>query len=447
MRSIALALSLIFQLSAVHCAADSVEKIRTEWSALRATPSPAFGHRLNIAPDAYCPRPERPADRDRAEHLYALARRAAEQGEAALALRLATDAVQADTDFESARRVLGYERYEDRWLTSYQLRMAKRGKQWHDEFGWIEPEDLSRYEAGERKQGRVWVPAEIDARKHSDIAKGWQIRTDHFAVTTNHSLSEAARLAGRLEELFQVWRQLFADFYIDDGELSARFEKSRVPGVRSRPFQVVLHRNREQYVRHLITRQPRIAETIGIYFDREREAHFFVAAEASSAGADATLYHEAVHQLFQESERKRREAGGGDNFWAIEGVATYFESLGRHADNEYGVYFTIGEPNAGRLPAARQRLLEEGYRVPLAELVLLGKGDLQTRRDLAPLYSQAAGLATFFMADDELRPAFAEYLKRLYAGRTEPATLAELTGKTYAELDAKYRAFLSGSGN
>lgn len=420
--------------------------IRSDWQALQSESPLALGQQIHIAADAYSPQPLGEADAERATQLYALAERAAELGEAALALQLATEAVQADPDCEPARRVLGYDESTDlagnaAWLTPYQARMAKRGQRWHADFGWIKPEDLPRYQAGERKLGRRWVPAEIDAAQHADIAKGWQIRTDHFAVTTNHSLATGATLAAELEELFQVWRQLFADFYIDAGELRARFDEGRTPGVRSRPFQVVLHATQQQYNQHLFTRQPRIAETIGIYFDRQREAHFFVSDSESSARS-ATLYHEAVHQLFQESERSRREAGEKDNFWAIEGVATYFESLTRHEDRTTGVYFTIGQPQAGRLPAARKRLLKDGYRVPLAELVQLGKGDLQTRTDLAPLYSQAAGLATFLMAEVELRPAFVAYLKLLYAGRTEPATLAELTGKTYAELDTEYRSFL-----
>lgn len=420
--------------------------IRSEWASLTVEQPLAFGQRIYIAPDAYSPRASEQADPERAAQLYALAERAAELGEAALALQLATEAVQADPNCEPARRVLGYEEQTDleenaAWLTPYQARMAKRGQRWHADYGWIKPEDLPRYQAGERKLGRRWVPAEIDAAQHAEIAEGWQIRTDHFAVTTNHSLATGARLAADLEELFQVWRQLFADFYMDDGELRNRFDEGRTPGVRSRPFQVVLHATQQQYNQHLFSRQPRIAETIGIYFDRHREAHFFVSGTNPSARS-STLYHEAVHQLFQESERTRRETGEKDNFWAVEGVATYFESLIRHQSDSMGVYFTIAQPQAGRLPAARQRWLQDGYRVPLSELVQLGKGDLQTRTDLAPLYSQAAGLATFLMADADLRPAFVTYLKLLYAGRTEPATLAELTGKTYAELDTEYRSFL-----
>lgn len=428
------------------CAADSLEAIHRQWQQLRDAGdiAPAFGELVFIAPDAYSAKgataglPSSAAQRTTTQQLFELAERAAQLGEAALALRLATEAVHADPACEPARRALGYERHDGQWLTPYQLRMAKRGEVWHGKYGWIAPDDLPQYEEGRRKHRGRWITSDVDARLHSDIRQGWQVRTDHFNVTTNHSLEAAAGLAAQLEQLYQVWQQLFADFHLDDRKLRDRFAQGRVPGVRARPFQVVFHRSRDEYNAALRSRQPRIAETIGIYFDHQREAHFFAADD----GIDRpTLYHEAVHQLFFESVRATRDPGRDDNFWAIEGVALWFESLRRH-ETERGLHFTIGEPDAGRLPAARQRRLVDGYRVPLAELVAFGKRDFQERTDLAPLYSQAAGLGHFFVQTPEFRPAFVAYLGQIYAGRAEPATLAELTGRDYAELDTQYEAFL-----
>ena len=41
------------------------------------------------------------------------------------------------------------------------------------------------------------------------------------------------------------------------------------------------------------------------------------------------------------------------NFWIVEGIATYFETLREHRDAATGLYYTIGESSAGRLPAAK----------------------------------------------------------------------------------------------
>jgi hypothetical protein len=106
--------------------------------------------------------------------------------------------------------------------------------------------------------------------------------------------------------------------------------------------------------------------------------------------------------------------------------------------------FTVGTPGAGRLPAAAQRCLKDGFYVPLAELTQLGTSDLQRRTDIGKLYSQSAGLATFFMhyRGGIYRPALMEYLQLVYAGRDKPTTLEEVTGVSFAELDAQYREYL-----
>jgi hypothetical protein len=194
-----------------------------------------------------------------------------------------------------------------------------------------------------------------------------------------------------------------------------------------------------------LKRQPRIAETVGIYFDAEEEAHFFAGGESDAEIKNAgTLHHEAVHQLFQESRPSARSVGALANFWIIEGVATYFESLVEHEDERAGRYYTIGEANAGRLPAARERLLTDGFYVPLSQLTTWGKDDLQRQPDLAKLYSQSAGLAAFFMDAEQARyrEPLVQYLTDVYAGRDDGRTLARASGVRYEQLDAAYRRYL-----
>lgn len=187
-------------------------------------------------------------------------------------------------------------------------------------------------------------------------------------------------------------------------------------------------------------RQLRIAETLGIYFDYDREAHFFAGDERNTA----TLNHEAVHQLFQETRPAARHVGHTANFWIVEGIATYFETLREHHDPTAGLYYTIGESLAGRLPAAKARLLTEKFFVPLDELTRLGKDDLQRYGELAKLYSQSAGLAAFLMDGEEgrHREPLVVYLSAVYAGRDNADSLSDATGKSTAELDAAYRGYL-----
>jgi hypothetical protein len=404
---------------------------------------PATGLLLFIAPDQYSGgAAERvPVDDGRqtqADALYDLATRAAEAGQFSLAYQWVTEAVRENPDHADARRVLGYEKHDGQWLTSFAARMVDAGKVWDSRFGWIGADDVARYEKGERLVGKQWVTAAVDAARRKRIDDGWQVRTDHFLVTSNESLEAAAQLAAQLEGLHQVWQQLFAGFWTSEQEVKQLFAGERLARERHQPFRVFYHRDREDYNQTLQRRQPRIAETLGIYFDTIHEAHFF-AGKDQDAG---TLYHETVHELFYETRPAAKHVAEAANFWVVEGVATYFETLSEHRDPTAGLYYTIGQASAGRLPAARRRLLTDHYYIPLAQLTTWGETELQQQPELAKIYSEASGLSAFLMDGEQARyrEPLVRYLQAIYAGHDDPQTLSKLTGRSYEELDAEYRA-------
>ncbi len=441
-------------LSAIVCAADTRPVLLAEYGELstkfaeefpewRPKP-PATGSLLFIAPDEYSPaivgdKIAQSVRNSYAESLFRLAKRAAEIGQLSLAFQWATETLRENPNHADARRVLGYEKRNGKWLTPYGIRMAEAGKTWHPKFGWLAPADVTRYEAGERLNGNRWVTAEADAERHRDMKGGWQVRTDHFLVTTNHSLEAAVELAARLEHLHQIWRQLFAGFYLKENEVRRLFAGEREPRKQVRPFRVYYHRDREQYNNALRRFQPRIADTLGIYFDTTREAHFFAGDEQDPG----TLHHEAVHQLFQETKPTGKRVGAVSNFWVIEGIATYFETLREHESPEAGLYFTIGDWAEGRLPSARQRL-QEGFYVPLAELTQLGKLETQRRPDLSKLYSQFAGVAAFLMDGNNgrFREVMVKYLDAVYSGRDNARSLQAAVGDDGSVLDEDYHAYV-----
>jgi hypothetical protein len=153
-----------------------------------------------------------------------------------------------------------------------------------------------------------------------------------------------------------------------------------------------------------------------------------------------TVHHEATHQLFGEMRKTSPLVGERCGFWAVEAAACFMESMQR---TDFG--WTLGGIDAGRAPAARQRLLEDDFYVPLAELTALGRTAFQARADLPPLYSQISGLADFFMTglQGQYREAFVEYLVRIYTGSVDSDTLARLCKTDYATLDDEYRRHLS----
>lgn len=319
-----------------------------------------------------------------AGHLMALAQRALRDQQRALAYQLANEALRADPENELAQAVVNASAHEP-----------------------------SR-------------PAKVPA--------GWEIETQHFEITTNHT-PEAARQTGRrLEELHAVWRQLFADYWFTQAELERRFAGKASQLVEPN-HKVMLFADKQQYVDYLKRDEPGIAVSLGYYAERPRTAYFFADDRTLT-----TQFHEATHQLFHERQRRGRAAGIDDNFWAVEGVANYMESL-QKGDG----YFVVGGPGAYRLQFARYRALTDGFYVPLARLTAMGRDDFkQSGDDLPRLYSQAAGLTHFFMDSEggKHRDAFVQYLDAVYRDKADATTLARLTGASYKELDRQYADFL-----
>lgn len=418
-----------------------------------ATAEPWLGTSVWLVPDVYLatepmptgpmPAGPVPAGPRPTDKLFSEAKAAAARGETSRAFELATLACHLDRQHAEAARVLGYELVDGELLTPYQSKQQNRGYQWDARYGWIRPDDLDRYNAGERRLGRRWVTAADDAAAHQSISEGWTVRTDHFVVITNHSLEAGAELAAELESLFQVWRQWFAGYWLSDREVRALFDGERKARKRSRQMKVFYHRDKASYVEHLRRRQPRIADTLGIYFDDRREAHFFAPSEQASQDERdqvmATLRHEAAHQMFSENGPGKVGAGRDDNFWLIEGVACYFELLSPVAGE--GRY-TLGNPNQGRLPSA----VAAGPVAPLSELARYGSTDLQRLENLAAVYAQATGLVAMLRHGDKAeqdREALVGSLRALYSRRSRVDELARQTGRSFAELDREYREFLN----
>ena len=378
--------------------------------------------------------------REQAGALFELARQAAQSSRASMTMQLLTETLREDPDHAEARRILGYVQHDDGWCTRFDKKRRDRGFVWHVQFGWVKQGDAHRYEAGERRAGRQWVTREEDQRRHRTIDLGWEVETSNYIVRTNHSLEEGVRLAGQLEQLRQIWRQLFAEYYLRTSELARAFDGHRQLDGRRAPMRVDYFRTRDQYNEQLRPLQPRIDITLGIYLDRSRRAYFFAGEEQD----DGTLWHEATHQLFQESRPVARDVGFRNDFWIIEGIAAHMESLTPHGAVAGPRYFTLGGDNAGRLPAARYRRLDDGFYVPLADLTAMGMDEIQQHSDIAKLYSQSAGLAAFLMHYDagRYRPALQQYLVAVYAGKAVPNTLAKLTDSSYQQLDQEYRQFL-----
>ncbi|MEK6238982.1 MAG: hypothetical protein N2C14_30065, partial [Planctomycetales bacterium] len=157
-----------------------------------------------------------------------------------------------------------------------------------------------------------------------------------------------------------------------------------------------------------------------------------------------TIFHEATHQIFSETRKMRNRkaalVGVNGNFWIIEGIACYMESL-RERDGMY----TLGGFDNPRMVAAHYHLANpKRFFVHLEELTSLDIQRFQKHPNIAKLYSQGTGVASFLMHHDggRYRPALMQYLRDVYHGVDTRHSLAKHTGVSFDQLDREYIEYM-----
>lgn len=384
---------------------------------------------------------------DYANALYQLARDvlyAPGVGSAGYAYKLVREVATYDSDHVAARRLLGYVRYRNKWVTPFEKRKAEHGEVWHDKYGWLPREHVKQYQNGLEfyvsaggKNGR-WKRADVVAQLRRNFNNAWVVRTEHYLVKTNHSLQEGVRVAKKLEDYYRDFFQTFAGFFTGRQQLKKLFAgaDARHPANR-RPYVVHYYRTKDEYVQKLRRVIPQIAITNGLYLTTDRIAYFYHDPRADNT---STLYHEATHQIFYESLSQQRMIAPHEHFWIVEGISCYMESY-----RSQGGRVSLGNPNSPRFVAAKVRYVNDGFYIPLARFAAMGMRQFQDSKDIRKKYSQASGLAKFFMEYDggKYRDALIEHISQIYRGSRRVQSLEELTGVPYKELDEQYRNFIT----
>ncbi len=347
-----------------------------------------------------------------AEKLFAQAKSAANDNQPALAIALLFEMLREHPDHATARHMLGYQELNGAWRLPGASNAAKKATLAHSY--------LKSFTAGSY----------------------WRVSTPHFQVATSVSANAGLQLGEKLETLYLVWRQAFVNYWTDAAEVRAMFAGDAAPERVFKQHDVVLFKTRAEYTANLAAAEARLAVTQGIYLDKKQAAFFFQGHER----ADAICQHEVTHQLFQEAVGTAREVGDKSNFWMVEGIALYMESM-RQYDDLGGGYVTLGGWDADRLQYARHHVFNGQFQMPLEKLAALGRDELQQDAEIKRLYSQSAGQAHYLMdgAAGRYREAAVKYLAAIYTGQDNADTLAKLTDIPFAQHDLAYRDFLQVS--
>ncbi len=374
---------------------------------------------------------------DQGTELLKLSRKAVQHKHPSLGFDVLMDALREDPDQKSARKIVGFVPYKNQWCSPYDAQQLRAGKVDHPRFGWIPQKYVKKYEDGQRFVNQKWISAEDEAAaRRASIQKGWVVETAHFEIRTNHSLEAGVKLGKDLEKLYRVWKQLFLRYFASEVQVKALFEGKNAGLTAPAKHKVLFFRSREDYNRYLRPKEPNIDRSLGLYATGDKTAYFF-------AGKDydpRTMFHEATHQLFAEIGKVSNQSGLQPNYWIVEGVAMYMETL--HDEDGFHV---VGGFDDHRMLVARFHYLKEKFYVPLANLCQMDIHAYQQDPNVVRIYSQSAALMHFLVYYDDgvYRDAMVQCLVDVYAAKSTLQLVPKRLGKSFEQLDKEYDAFIS----
>lgn len=411
---------------------------------------------------------------DRARDMYILARRCLHAQLPSLAYSIVQDVLRLDPDHKHSRSILGQQLFHDRtraddptyageWVSPFEAakRSGSSPEVNHPVYGWIPASHVDRYEQGQRQWRGKWISAEKEAEIRRDFRNAWEVRSEHFLVTTNTSLEEGVAVSRKLERFYGWLTQNMAAFFDTPQALEEKFERAQATrrNLRTRAMDVHYYATREEYRRRLRGKIPPDRTTNGVYWEPDRTCYFFRNPEDPD---HRTVFHEATHQILDLATKQHRLTAarrlktllrkpavepwrlcGQSNFWIIEGLACYFESF----EISEGTV-SVGRPDYIRFVGAKQRCLIDGFYVPLQGFMSLGHDDFMRHPNVAQFYTQASGVAHFLMhhdggvyRDDLVKLLSAVYRPDLRDLRKQPS-LQEISGVRFETLDVQYRSHL-----
>jgi len=259
-----------------------------------------------------------------------------------------------------------------------------------------------------------------------------QIDTPHLTVFSHADADATREVATDLERCYWIWTQMFFPLWeggaqvetllrgVDENvDIVAYLESQASRITVRRKLRVVLFRDANEYRQTLGAFVPGVERSTGYYSD-DRETIFLYVGQGYDV---ATRRHEMVHQLFREATRSslgRERPGEQTNFWLIEGIAGYFESL-----RISGGLATVGGWDAPRLQFARYRMLVGGDTMPFDELAADGRQAAQQRPDIARWYAHAITQTHHLLdrGDVSSRRWIYHQLARMYKIKDGPAAV------------------------
>jgi hypothetical protein len=246
------------------------------------------------------------------------------------------------------------------------------------------------------------------------------LSTTHFDIASQVGTKPTEEVAEICERTFCIWKQLFYRYWATSQVSSPYYRLVDPPR-----FSVAIFRDRAAYMQALRNSERNIAVSTGYYDPNRNIAMFFWDGSKTLP----TIVHELTHQFFFEAGanpvllNSDRDPG----YWVIEGIALYLESMSTRSLGNIAMV-DVGGWDAARFQAGRYRRLHDGFWIPWESFHSATGSELRRNPDVSKWYSQATGLAHFWMdGPEEQQNRLIDYIEGVYQGNEDTSRLGELT--------------------
>jgi hypothetical protein len=294
--------------------------------------------------------------------------------------------IKIDANHESARKELGYVKYNDKWLTKE------------------EKEDIENKEKGLVKYGDKWMKKEEmeQARTKERAALGWdfelKLQTKHYLIYATTTEENAIAMGNIYESVYDTFTDYFSKYF-------------KIPAMHP-VLKIKLFNTRDEFRK--ICKITSWAE--GMYLPQEGFCiqYFDVAAQNPYHWG----LHEGVHQLCDEVLNVRFPT------WLNEGIATYFSAT-KIRDNK----LNLGEIDGNAYPVWWLKEFKDKLG-GLKEFVVITPEQWSRAQNPNPQYLICWTLTHFLFHyhDCKYKDGFLKYIEKAKSGGVDLKTFESLVG-------------------
>ncbi|MFH1421308.1 MAG: DUF1570 domain-containing protein [Planctomycetota bacterium] len=328
--------------------------------------------------------------------------------------------IELSPDHENARKELGYQKHEGKWLTEDEIMESKGLIKWQGT--WIPEEEYQNMLKKKIKDAQSKLKKEFEGVSWEDRHL---IKTAHFTIHCNSTKEVADKYAKLMELLYDKYSSIFKAFKPSD-----------------RICTINIHRNKTEF-----TQAYNVPISIGgFYTPGEYMLCTYHGMFGLTDDTTTILAHEGCH-LFQDligmfGDIKKNRGQMNSPIWLIEGLAVVFEASEINMKREK---VKLQGVNRDRL-LILQREIENGKNLSIREIINMPKPKFTGR------HYGYAGMFTYWLlfgATNKHRDFYGEYVKLATGWEDTPGKiiksgdfdelLIKYVGKTLSDIEPEWQ--------